>query len=172
MKKQLLEYIIPHRGLKEGFHEFDFRVGAHFLSHFKDDIIQSAEIKVHVQLDNRPAFLHFDIHMAGWAEVPCDRCLSACQVQLNATEQLVVKWNEESESEDSNLLIIPEIQSEFDLAPVLYEQLKLNIPIRTIHEDERNCDQDTLSRFKALNKTSTTTDPRWEQLKNISDLTN
>jgi len=69
------------------------------------------------------------------------------------------------------VVVIPETEYTFDLAPYLYEFIHLALPVRLIHPDDENgnstCDPDMLRRLEKLIPTETI-DPRWEALRKLN----
>ncbi len=168
MKKRLVEYIIPYKGLKEGIHTFEFRVDSAFIEYFSDTDIQDADVLVKVQLDNKSTFLHFSFQVRGNITVLCDRCLENCERRIETEDVLIVKWSASEHAKDINMMVVSEDQTEIDLSPIIYEQIKLSVPIRNVHEKETDCDQYTLQKLNKLKSgESEQKDPRWEKLKTL-----
>lgn len=94
---------------------------------------------------------------------------------IEASESLVIKHGEPSESTDE-ILVIPEGQEEFDVTQYLYEYVVLAIPARRvpceIDEEEFVCDQEMIDKLEKLNAAPTIEEnknPLWEQLNKLKN---
>jgi len=165
-------YIIPFRGLKPGVHPFDFKIGDTFFESYEESLIRKGDVAVHLDLEKeeRMMILHFQLH--GWAEVPCDRCNEPVKIKISGTEQLILKFGEEYEEQSDEAVIIPEMRSQVDLAPYLYEYIHLLLPMRKVHGEEGAegsfCDPAVIRKLEELNEKKDT-DPRWEALSKLKN---
>jgi uncharacterized metal-binding protein YceD (DUF177 family) len=73
------------------------------------------------------------------------------------------------ESED--VIVIPETEYQFNLAPYIYEFIHLALPAQIIHPDDEygdsTCDPEMLRILNTL-APSESVDPRWEALKKLN----
>ncbi|MDI1354110.1 MAG: DUF177 domain-containing protein [bacterium] len=168
------QYIIQFGGLPVGLHEFEFDVNDTFFSKIENSEIQKAELKVNALLtkQNNLLQLHFDI--VGTIGVDCDRCLKYFDYPVDASEDLVIKHGQPSESTDE-ILVIAEGQDEFDVSHYLYEYIILAIPARRVpcelDETRFRCDYDVLDKLTNLaaepDEGEEPNNPIWEQLNKI-----
>ncbi|MBO4645080.1 MAG: DUF177 domain-containing protein [Bacteroidales bacterium] len=117
-----------------------------------------------------------DFHFKGKVQLPCDRCLEPVDIDLDFSENLLVKlvpMIEEPEEED-NLWVVSENTYELDVFHFVYECLTLALPLRVVHPDDASgkstCNPEIIKKLEELTPGETqreVIDPRWEALKNI-----
>ena len=70
---KLRNYEIPFIGLKNGKHEFNFKITQSFFELFDTEKeFDNAEITINVLLDKHSSFLEFNINCIGIVELICD----------------------------------------------------------------------------------------------------
>lgn len=179
----LKEYIIPFIGLKDGSHEFSFRVNDAFFEEFPDSEIKKADIRINAEMIKRPHMLSFDVRMEGQASLPCDRCGNDYREDIRGNWQLVISLNADAFNDEDDLISLPAGAHEFDLAQYIYEYVNLLLPSRRVCGDppdpkRGNCDPDIIAQLEKLAPGTETdtespaaedpeSDPRWDALKNI-----
>ena len=176
-------------GLKVGKHYFDYEVGKLFFANLDDIGISNASLNVRLELDKRETMMVAQFDIQGEVTVACDRCTADMQQQLDILEQIVFKFSDDI-SEDENLLNIASYEFKVDLAPIIFELIVANMPIRNVHPIGE-CDEEMI---KALEKfgvieddfeeedfedeefdedeetdDSEQIDPRWSALKNLKN---
>ncbi|TSA27395.1 MAG: DUF177 domain-containing protein [Bacteroidetes bacterium] len=168
--KSLDSFIIPFRGLKPGIHRYDLQIDKSFFDRFQHGEIREGELMVHIDLEKEERMLlfHFTIH--GTVSLPCDRCNESVSLPVSSQEQLIVKFGETFSEEDDVVQIIPESESQYDTAPILYEYIHLALPMRRVHPENdqgiSQCKPDMLAKLNELLGIRAP-DPRWEKLKEI-----
>lgn len=169
---RLKEYNIQFVGLEPGNHQFEFEVNDSFFEHFEFSLIQHGRVHVEVELEKMERMMIFNINLSGEVLVICDRCTDEFNYQLEGTEKLIVKLGAEYFEESEDVVVIPETEYQFELAPYIYEYIHLALPARLLHPDDENgnstCDPDMLKRLETL-APSDAVDPRWEALKNLTN---
>ena len=165
-------YNIPFRGLKPGVHPFDFQIGDAFFELFPGSQVTKGAVSAHVDLEKEERMLVFNFTLEGDAEVPCDRCNEPVTIRVSGTEKLIVKFGEAFEEQSDEVVIIPEMSHEFNLAPFLYEYIHLLLPMRKVHGEEGTdgsaCDPAIIRKLEDLNR-KPVTDPRWEALNKLKE---
>ena len=73
------KYNIEFKGLKEGLHEYEYKVDDKFFEHFNESLVKNGNITVKAELEKRSAFLKLQFTISGWLELICDRCLDEDQ---------------------------------------------------------------------------------------------
>ncbi|MEO0006470.1 MAG: hypothetical protein RJA20_666 [Bacteroidota bacterium] len=144
-------YSIPVKGLKVGFHSFNFVVDGSFFALFEDSPIGDSSLEFRVELDRRSDMLLFDFEMSGYVRTECDRCTADINMPLEDERQLIVKFGDaEGETEDEVVFIHPE-SSDFNLASYLYEFAVLSLPITNVYDcqedSEPPCNFEVLGRL-------------------------
>ena len=87
---------------------------------------------------------------------------------------LVVKFGEEYNDDDEELLILPHGEHQLEIAQYLYELIVLSIPAKRVHPDVINgsMHSEVLDKLEALAPKENhiapqAIDPRWESLKKL-----
>ena len=99
-------YTIPLNGLKEGSHIYDFDVDKDFFVDFEESTIGLSRLKVEAVLIKRSAHMELEIALSGEVSTMCDRCLDDYWQIINFTNRLLVKFGEDWEDVDDEVLTI------------------------------------------------------------------
>ncbi len=172
------KYNIEFKGLTEGLHDFEFEVEKTFFEHFEESLIENGNILVKVALEKRSAFIKITFKIKGWIELNCDRCLDNYQQKIKDQAELFVKFGKKDFEEGENVIwVLPE-EHFISLAQPIYEYVSLCIPLRHVHpkneDGKRECNKEMLKKLKKYmhsesDEEDTTTDPRWDALKNLKN---
>ncbi len=170
----LVSFVIPIKGLNDGKHEFRIDIDRTFFSQFEDSPIDDAEFKLLLQLDKRPGIIVLDFHYDGKVTTDCDRCLANIQLPIDDHQQLLVKYAEEDNNEDVDVIYISPDAPRLNVAQVVYEYICLSMPMIKVYncteEEFPPCDQSMLTYLE--NKTEENeeekTNPVWDALKNLN----
>lgn len=139
-------YTIAFKGLKNGLHDFDFKVdGALFEAEECTDI-KGGECDVHVHVRKSETMLDAEIAITGYVVTECDRCLEDCRIAIESDNRLTVKVSEACEQSeyDGETMLVPAAAGEVDLAHYIYESIILALPYRRVHPDGE-CDPEMLA---------------------------
>ena len=167
------KYSIEFKGLKEGLHEFDFKVDGRFFEHFEGSLVDTGEAKITVLLEKHSTFIQLQLKIIGWLELVCDRCLETYRQEITNEAELFIKFGEETFNEGENVIwVLPE-EHAINLTQPIYEYVSLSIPLRHIHpkneKGKRGCNPEMLKNLKKFTHSkreeNETTDPRWDVLK-------
>lgn len=142
-------YSIAYKGLKNGVHDFSFRVGAPLFEAFGSAEIKGGDCGVGVTLDKSETQLVVDVVIRGSVVVACDRCLEDCSVPVDFAGQLLVKFSGEPLEYDGEVLWLSPGEDEVDLAQYIYESIVLSLPYQRVHP-EGGCDPEMLRRFRIV----------------------
>jgi len=164
--------VIRFKGLKNGKHTFAFDIDGTFFEPFGNAEIKTAVCHVDVEMDKQSRMLELLIHITGYVEVPCDRCLGLFQLPRDILETIYVKVSDTEVAKSDDILIISEKEHELDISQILYEFIILSLPYRCIHpvdrEGKSNCDPDMIKQLdvhSSMKEKQQEADPRWDQLK-------
>jgi len=174
MKKQK-EFTIPFVGLKVGEHTYNFEINNTFFEHFEYDEFNEANLHLDVLLNKKNTLLEFTLSFQGAVNVNCDTTNEPYDQELEGTYHFVVKFGEEFNDENEDLLIIPHGSYEVNIQQYIYESIVLAMPTRRIHPgvEDGTLQSDILNKLEELspkleNKTEEeSTDPRWDDLKKL-----
>ncbi len=176
--KDLKEFTIPFVGLKLGKHQFNFELKKAFFEHFEYDEFNDAAINLDVLLEKMSTLLEFTLTFNGTANVACDTTNEPFDQEISGTYKFVVKFDEEYNDENEDLLILPHGTYEVNIQQYIYESIVLAMPSRKIHPGVKDgtLKSDILDKLeelspKAIDEKETpednNTDPRWDSLKKL-----
>lgn len=137
----LKPFKIPIKGLKPGIHQYQFDVDRLFFSHFEKSPIEEGNIKVELKIDKRPEMLVLDFDFFGKTATSCDRCLANIQLPLTGKDQLVVKFSEIDKEDDEEVVYLPWETPELNVAPFIYENIVLSLPMIKVYDCETEAPQ-------------------------------
>jgi len=166
-------FIIPFVGLKEGKHRFDFVVNDKFFEFYKyDEILDS---KINVGLDFVKKSTLFELHFSakGDIKVACDVTNEHYKEPIDTTLDLVIKFGNEFNNENEEVLIIAHSEFQLDVAQFIYEMIVLAVPRKKVHPGvtDGTLKSEILDKLKELQPKENTinqdTDPRWSKLKDL-----
>jgi uncharacterized metal-binding protein YceD (DUF177 family) len=172
-KMEHKEYSIPFSGLKQGKHEFNYKVDNTFIQSFGFQEFNSVDVNLLVVLDRRSTMLEFEFRATGLVNVNCDLSNEPYNEPIATTLGLLVKFGEAFNDEDDEILILPHGEHQVNIAQYVYEMLVLAVPPKRVHPGVRDgsLHSDLLDKLEELQpkgvKQSEKTDPRWDALKDF-----
>ena len=172
---KLKEFSIPFSGLKIGRHEFGYTLDNTFFESFAYEEFNGASIHMEASLNKTSTMMELQITATGTVNVNCDLTSEPFDQMIeNAKLQLVIKFGEEYNDEDDEILILPHGEHQFNIAQYAYEMLVLAVPQKRVHPGvlDGTLRSEVLDKLEALqpkeqkdNKEDT--DPRWDDLKKL-----
>lgn len=172
MKKR--EFTIPFSGLKQGKHEFDYVIENKFFESFEYTEFNSANIGLRVLMTKFSMMLELELVAEGVVNVDCDRSGEPYEQPISSNLELVVKFGDEYNDEDDEILTIPHGEHQVDIAQYIYEMLVLAVPQKRVHPGVLNgtLKSEALTKLEELQpkdkkENKDNTDPRWDALKDI-----
>ena len=179
--KDLKEFDISFVGLKEGIHQFEYIIDKKFFDFFNYDEFCDSNVKVMLSFLKNTTIFELDFVFSGWVEVACDVTTELFHQPIEANLRLIVKFGDEFNDENEELLIIPYSENNINVAQYIYEAIVLAVPLKRIHPGviDGSLHSEVLEKLKEFeikeedqeedqegNKTKEN-DPRWNKLKNI-----
>lgn len=168
------EYIIPFIGLKLGNHQFHYHIDNTFFKSFDYDEFNDCDVNITIKLEKKNTLLELSFFSEGIVNLPCDVTNELFDQTINGDFHLIVKFGLEYNDDNEEILILPQEAYEIDIAQYIYELIVLSVPSKRVHPDVLNgtMKHDALDVLEKLNhnkKTvdNTTTDPRWDKLKDL-----
>ena len=173
--KQLKEYTIKFVGLKEGKHCFEYQIEKKFFEDFEYDEYKDANVLAKVILNKKTTLLELNFNISGTVNVNCDLTNEPFDQKIINQFDLVVKFGEEFNDENDEILIIPHAEYEINIAQYLYELIVLSVPSKRVHPGvaDGSLKSDILKRLEDLSpkdieeNDKEETDPRWNILKKL-----
>ena len=175
--KKTKEYLIPFVGLKLGKHHFEYQIDNTFFDLFDYDEFQNSDIKVNVVLEKKSNMLEISFKHEGIVNVPCDVTGEDFDLPIKSKMKLIVRFGEEFNNDNEELLILPFGEFEVDIAQYIYEMIVLSVPLRRVHPGVKDgtLESEALKKLNELavkdikkeNKKEENIDPRWDKLKQL-----
>ncbi len=173
--KNLKEFNIQFVGLKEGTHLFDYHIDNKFFEVFGYDEFNNSDVEVKVRFDKKTTLLELDFSAKGTVNIPCDLTGELFDLEIEGSFPLIVKFGQEYNDDNDEVLIIPHEQYEINVAQYIYELIVLSVPSKRIHPKvlDGTMQNETLERLKELEYKEEhiveedSTDPRWDKLKDL-----
>lgn len=174
--KELKEFTIPFIGLKIGEHRFNFKIEKPFFEHFEYTEFNDASINLDVLLVKKATLLEFTLTFKGTVNVNCDVSNEPYNQEIDGAYKFVVKFGDDYNDEDEDLLVLPHGSHEVNIQQFVYESIVLAMPIKKIHPGvvDGTLQNDTLKKLEELspkgkneNTDEKEIDPRWDELKKL-----
>merc|ERR1712146_438042 len=153
--KQLKEFFIPFKGLKQGKHTFEYKIDNSFFESFDYEDFNDVDVSVEVALNKMSTMMELDMRASGVVNVNCDITNEPFDQEINGDLHLVVKFGDEFNDEDDEILI-------------------LAVPQKRVHPgvEDGSLDSPVLDKLKELQPKEEkidekNTDPRWDGLKKL-----
>jgi len=171
MEKKM--FVIPFRGLKEGEHQFEYLINNTFFEVYQYEDILDADIKVHLNFIKKSTLLELSFIAKGEVQVTCDISNELFFQPIEGSLDLVIKFGEEYNNDNEDILIIPYGDFEIDIAQYIYEMIVLSLPAKKIHPGiiDGTLKTDILDKLEELQpnkeQSNKSIDPRWDKLKGL-----
>ena len=169
------EYVVRFSELKEDAETFEYSLEETFFQYFTSAEWESVKIRAVVDVEKRPDGITLDFDLNGELIVICDRCLDAFPHKVNTRQTLFVKYGQQDEELDDNVVVVSKEENQVDLGRFMYEYLVLALPVRRVHPDLENgapgCNHEMLERLDQhiVKEDTESSDPRWDELKKLMD---
>ncbi|WP_373519656.1 DUF177 domain-containing protein [Pricia sp.] len=168
------EFNIPFSGLKQGKHNFEYKIDNAFFESFGYDEFNAANIVLNVSLKKMTTMLEFEMEATGTVNVDCDLTSESYDQPISAELELVVKFGDEYNDDDDDILIVPHGAHQVNIAQYVYEMLVLAVPLKRVHPGvlDGSLQSEALKRLEELQPKETKentneNDPRWDELKKL-----
>ena len=137
------EFNIPFVGLKLGVHEFEFEINDAFFESIEYSLIQKGNVKIVFELEKKETMMIGNYSIEGLVHTACDRCTGPLEVFIDGEYQLVYKFADEPEEDESLVVVYPE-EFEINIKDSIHEFITVSLPPRVVH-DEDECDEEMMS---------------------------
>ncbi|MFS4483392.1 YceD family protein [Hyunsoonleella sp. 2307UL5-6] len=173
--KPMKEYAISFVGLKVGNHNFEYKIDQTFFDYFEYEDFNNVAIKVDVLLNKKATLLELHFEITGHVNINCDVTNEPYNQNLENSFDLVVKFGQEYNDENIDILILPHGEYEVNIQQYIYELIVLAIPAKRIHPgvEDGTLNSEILEKLEELSpkekkeKTDKDIDPRWNTLKKL-----
>ena len=174
--KPLKEYTIQFVGLKLGKHHFEYQIDKKFFEEFEYDEFNDVHVDVDLVLEKKSTILELHFEISGIVNVNCDTTNEPYDQNVKNHFDLVVKFGEEYNDENEDILIIPHGEYEINVAQYIYELIIFSMPVKRVHPGiaDGTLKSEILKKLEELSpkgleekEESEETDPRWNTLKKL-----
>lgn len=185
------EFDIAFSGLKIGTHEFEFQIANDFFDLFEYDEFNSVNVDVKATLIKKETLMELYLSQTGTVNIPCDVTGENFDLPIESNWQIIIKFGEEYNDDNEELLIIPYSEYQVNIAQYIYEMIALSVPVKRVHpsiaadyevddfdeddfdflqeyneDDFADVDEDDPTDDSNQNKNKEI-DPRWDELKKL-----
>jgi len=168
------EFNIPFSGLRQGGHNFEYTIDNTLFESFGYDEFNAVNVALNVFLNKTSTMLEFEMVATGTINVDCDLTNEPYGQLISAELELVVKFGDEFNDEDDDILIVPHGAYQVNIAQYIYEMLVLAVPLKRIHPGvlDGSLQSEALKKLEELQPKETKentkkNDPRWDELKKL-----
>lgn len=180
------EFLIPFVGLKLGKHHFEYQISKEFFENFDYDEFQNSDIKVNLVLEKGSNLLELNFKHKGTVNVPCDLTSEDFDLPIKGKMKLIVRFGDEFNNDNEELLILPHGEFEIDVSQYIYEMIALSVPLKRVHPGVKDgtlqtealtklnelkvkdsSDSEQAKQIKEESKQEEDIDPRWDKLKKL-----
>jgi uncharacterized metal-binding protein YceD (DUF177 family) len=174
--KKLKEFVIQFIGLKQGEHSFEYKIDNKFFNHFEYDEFNDANLDVRVVLNKITTHLELYFNVSGTVNINCDLINEPFDQIIENDFNLVVKFGNEYNDDNEEILIIPHAEYEIDISQYIYELIVLSVPLKRVHPGviDGSLNSEILDKLEELspkgleeNTENEEIDPRWNTLKKL-----
>ncbi len=166
-------YAIPFVGLKVEQHRFDYKIDNSFFELFDFNEFNNADVSVDLELTKKANMLELEFEFTGHVNVNCDLTLEPYNQQISNHLSLVVKFGDDYNNDNEELLILPHSDYEVEIQQYIYEGIILGLPVKRVHPgvEDGSIKSEILEKLNELqpeqNAKQEDTDPRWDKLKEL-----
>ncbi len=169
----LEEFDIEFVKLKDGLHEFNYRLEKKFFEVFDNEDVLASDIEVKAVLEKTANLMNLSLHLKGKVDVSCDRCLVPLSVSVETDHHVLYKMLPEIGDEDivhDDWIILTQQDYKINLGQDCYETTLLSLPMMRNCDDmeTKPCNYQMLSKLNELSgNDEEQSDPRWDKLKEL-----
>jgi uncharacterized metal-binding protein YceD (DUF177 family) len=112
----------------------------------------------------------------GFVNVPCDITNEDFDLPIKGKLKLIVKFGEEFNNDNDEILILPHGEYQIDISQYVYEMIVLSVPGKRVHPGVKDGTvgagildklMSLLRKSNKKKKRRKSTDPRWDSLKKL-----
>jgi uncharacterized metal-binding protein YceD (DUF177 family) len=146
------DFDIAFRGLALGQHEFQYDLNDTFFTLFEYSEYRGLRGTTELKMLKSETVLDLELHFAGSIEAPCDITNEMYTQELKNSFVMQIKFGDEYNDENEELLILPHGNYQFNAAQMIYELVVLSIPSKLLGPNAGNGLEDLIERKKTKQK--------------------
>lgn len=167
---KIQNYDIVFSGLKEGKHLFQFEIEQAFFQMFDtEQEFTNPQILLEVELHKHGTFLEFGFKAKGTIDLVCDVSSEVFAYPVAPELKVLVKFGEEYDDSNEDVIIIPMHHFSFNIAQLVYEMVMLSVPMKKISPNSMEDDSDEEEYEMERDDKNEEIDPRWAALLKLKD---
>jgi uncharacterized metal-binding protein YceD (DUF177 family) len=171
--KQNDSYLIGVAGLKLGKHVFDWTVNESLLKANGVDYLRGVDVQCVLELEKKTRLMQLEFQINGSMVTDCDRCGDEMGLTISMSNKLVVRFAEESDFNDDEVIFLAESEHQLEVGQFIYEFIMTGLPARFVHK-KGLCNPDveaflaeSTQEEEQKEEIKENIDPRWEVLKKL-----
>ena len=173
LMKSISVHKIEFAGLKVGKHQFSFELNKEFFENFSFFDFNNISLKVDIDLTKKSNLLELNFYAKGSVNVNCDMTNEPFDMPFDKEDFLVVKFGQEYNDEDNEILVLPFGEHKIILDQYLYELVILSLPRKRVHPgvEDGTLESEIIEILDELKPSGLglESDPRWDKLKKIKN---
>lgn len=171
----LEHFSLQLKSLKNGAHHYHYHIDKIFFELMECQLIREATYDIDIDLHRENKSLEITINSVGHMKTTCDRCTADISLPTLFTSKVYVQINNDPSEDDIETYYIHESETIIDLAPIVYNEISLHLPLVNIYNCEEDnpkpCDSETLDKLEYSDELDTSKEDDgsspWDALKNI-----
>ena len=175
--KKMKAYSISFSGLKIGKHHFDYQIDNTFFQDLDYNEFNAADLLVELVFEKKTTLMELEFSVNGHVNVNCDLTNEPFELPLEDQLKLVVKFGDDYNDDNEEILIIPHGEHEINVSQYIYEMIVLAMPLKKVHPgiEDGTLKSEILDKLEELSPSKNTDnennddykDPRWDSLKKL-----
>lgn len=167
------DFLIDILSLKNGEHEYRFDVDDTFFGFFENSPVEKGSLSADVRVEKNERLLRAIFEITGNVDLICDRSLKEFKEDIQFKEEHLFKYSEGDGQDTEEITHIAWNTEQIDLGHLIYEFVNIHIPMKKIHPDHRDDNEEDIV-YQTDPKPEKTKekegiDPRWEALKKLKN---
>ncbi len=127
-------FIIYFSSLSEGENQLEFTIDDIFFEKFDNELdFSNCNLDLFLQLDKKTSLIEFFYKIKGKVTLQCDLTLESFDFNINSEKKIILKFGEEYNDHDEDIIELPRKINSFDISQHIYEIVILAIPNKKIH---------------------------------------
>ncbi len=180
--------------MPEGTHNYEFHLGKQFFVNMESADIHDADLNVTLTVNHKSGYYNMDFAVDGTVTLICDRCLDNLVMPIETGYHIAVKYGDSYNDDSDDLLIIPESDNSLNVSYMIYDTVSLAIPIKHVHplgkcnramsamlkkhratrvdDEDAALEEELMDEMDSMDTQTGgegNIDPRWNELKNLTD---
>ena len=152
--KALDHFSIPLKSITEGTKILEFVLDHKFFQLFENELIGECEIMQKITFERRSDLIIVHLSHDGTIQADCDRCLEPIKIPVKAERRFVVKFVDEIQEDEDDVIYILRDQDKYDISPMINEVVTLSMPLIKVYDCQSDpdapCGEDQKYRGKLL----------------------